>query len=472
MFMETIERQAEPTGRGSHMGTIRPGSKTLETVLKTDELYGHDGLWLGPRGRDYGAMLPNPKPYQHANLYPDPNSTYWFAIMEMPAGSVLTISAQYPHCRYFQFALYRSDPDMGGFTATGEKFVDHQIAPDEGSVNPFVPGTDRSSETRDYTLRIANIDPPEDPADRATNTLYAGAGNKIQVVYRVYQPDQGYLGDGGVGLPAYTATLADGTKLSADEIREKFNRPLLEGVAPGMPVDKWVALCAAPDNDPDLRPETTPARNPAVLERYFNNAYNLVGVFKSPEVRAARFPAKVETGFGGDPETLFLMAFLSRAFGPVVVVKGKMPLYPDNWYGEDGAGLKVMTDWECRYMSLIVSEAPPSGMGTDGISDFQIPLDDDRNYTIVVCREEDRPTNATDENGVAWVDFGHKGEGIDDPRNREDFAILLFRFMHTNPDWKYDPQQIVEPGTEEAVMGPYFPRITYTDKVTFEAESP
>jgi hypothetical protein len=34
------------------MGEIRPGSKTLETVLKTDELYGHDGLWLGPRGRD------------------------------------------------------------------------------------------------------------------------------------------------------------------------------------------------------------------------------------------------------------------------------------------------------------------------------------------------------------------------------------------------------------------------------------
>jgi hypothetical protein len=48
---------------------IRLGSKTLETVLKTDELYGDDGLWLGPRGRDYGVMLPNPKPWQHANLW-------------------------------------------------------------------------------------------------------------------------------------------------------------------------------------------------------------------------------------------------------------------------------------------------------------------------------------------------------------------------------------------------------------------
>lgn len=449
--------------------SIRPGSKTLEVVLKTDELYGHDGLWLGPRGRDYGAMLPDPKPYQHANLYPDPNSSYWFAFLEMPEGSVLDIKGQFPHCRYFQFALYRSDPDMGGYTATGEKFVDHQLEPDEGSVNPFVPGTVRSVEDRDYTIRIANVDEPEDAADREPNTMYAGVGAQIQVVYRVYQPDQGYLGDAGAGLPTYRATLADGTELTGDEVKERFNRPLLQGVAPGMPVKQWRALCNDPDNDPELRPETTPARNPPLLERYFNNAYNLVGVFKSQDVREAKFPAKVETGFGGDPETLFMMGFLSRAFGPVVVIRGKMPLYPDNWYGEDGTGLKVMTDWECRYMSLIVSEAPPSGMGTDGLSDFQIPLDDDRNYTIVICREEDRPANATDEDGVAWVDFGHKGEGIDDDLNREDFAIILFRFMHTNPDWKYDPWKIVEPRTEEEVMGPYFPRMSYTDTATFEA---
>ena len=451
------------------MGEIRPGSKTRETVLKTDELYGHDGLWLGPRGRDYGVMLPHPKPYQHANLYPDPNSSYWFAFLEMPAGSVLNIRGRYPYGRYFQFALYRSDPDMGGYTATGEKFVDHQIAPDPGSVNPFVPGTNRRAGNRGYTIRIANADAPADAAGREPNTMYAGTGAKIQVVYRVYLPDQGYLGDAGAGLPSCTAALADGTELSAGEVRERFNRPLLQGVPPGMPVEQWRALCNAPDNDPGLRPESTPARNPPVLERYFNNAYNIVGVFKSPQVRAAKFPARIETGFGGDPETLFMIAYLSRAFGPVLVIRGKMPLYPDSYYGEDGNGLAVMTDWECRYMSLVMSEAPPSGMGTDGISDFQIPLDGDRNYTIVVSRAGDRPANATAENGIAWVDWGSKGEGLGDELNRPDFGLLLFRFMHTNPGWQHDPQRIVEPGTEAAVMGPYFPRLSYTDKATFEA---
>ena len=67
------------------------------------------------------------------------------------------------------------------------------------------------------------------------------------------------------------------------------------------------------------------------------------------------------------------------------------------------------------------------------------------------------------------MDWGRKGEGIDDELNRTDYGMVLFRFMHNNPNWEHDPSQIVEPGTEEKVMGPYFPRLSYTDKATFEA---
>ena len=460
---------AEIGEKEDDMDIVRPGNKTLETVLKTDELYGNDGLWLGPRGRDYGVMLPNPKPWQHANLYPDPNSTYWFTVLAMPPGSVLTLHGQFPHCRYMQFALYRADPGMGSYTATGEALVDHQIEPEPGSENPFVPGASRRVEKRDYTVRIANADVPADPADREPNTLYAETGAQFQIVLRVYVPDQGYLGDAGAGLPAYTATLADGTELSAEEVRERFVRALPGGTAAGMSVKDWRALCSAPDNDPALRPETTPARNPALLERYFTNQWNLVAVFKTPEARAA-IPSTVETGFGGDPEMVYLMGFVSQGFGPVLVIRGKMPQYPDNYYGENGHGLDVMTDWESRYWSLIMTQAPPSGMGTDGISDFQVPLDEDRNYTVVISRPENRPANATNENGVAWMDWGTDGEGIDDELNRTDFGLLVFRYMYNNSRWEHNPGKIVEHGTEAKIMGPYFPRISYTAKAAFEAE--
>jgi hypothetical protein len=116
-----------------------------------------------------------------------------------------------------------------------------------------------------------------------------------------------------------------------------------------------------------------------------------------------------------------------------------------------------------------MTEAPPSGMGTDALSDMQVPLDADRGYTIVICRPEDRPANATDENGVAWMDWGTKGEGLDDKHNRTDFGLVLFRFMYNNPSWPHDPDKISEPGTEAEIMGPYFPRLSYTDKADFEA---
>jgi hypothetical protein len=453
------------------MGALRPGNKTPEVVRKTDALYGSDGLWLGPRGRDYSQMLPDPKPWQRANLYPDPNSSYWFAVLEMPADSVLTLRGRFAHGRYMQFALYRDDPDMGSYTATGETLVDHRIEPDPGSGNPFVPGASRRIEKRDYTIRVVNRRPPADPAQREPNTLYAGTGAQFQIVYRVYVPDQGYLGDAGAGLPAYTATLADGTQLPAEQVRERFVRPLPQGAASGMSVERWRALCRAPDNDPELKPETTPARNPPLLERYFDNEWNMEAVFKSPEDRA-RIPSRLETGFGGDPGIVYLMGFVSRRFAPVLVIRGKMPLYPDTYYGEDGSGLQVMTGWESRYWSVIMTQAPPSGLGTDGLSDFQVPLDADRRYTIVVCRPEDRPRNASEENGVAWMDWGAEGEGIDDEQNRTDFGLLVFRFMYNDPTWEHDPARIVEHGTEVRIMGPYFPQISYTDRAAFEAAGP
>ncbi len=455
----------------------RPGNKSFENVVRTDERYGSDPLWLGPRGRDYGAMLEHPKPYQVANLYPDQNSSYWIGTVQLPPHSTLVLRGRYPYARYFQFALYRPDTGMGSFTATYEAAVDHEIQPDPGSANPFVPGTSRRGEQRDYTLRVVAEEAPAREADRAPNTLYAGADGYVQMVYRVYLPDVDRDGSGDVGLPRYEAELAAGhelpglpgkLRLDAQEVRAHLNRPMTGGVASGMTLAEWRALVTAPDNDPELAPESTPARNPPVIERYFNNTYTFIGVFKSAAARA-KLPSAVETGFGGDPMTLFMMAFVSRAFGPVLVLRGRMPRFPDTFMGADGKALETMTDWESRYWSLIISEAPPSGFGCDALTDMQVPLDAERNYTIVVSREADRPANATEENGVAWMEWGPRGEGLDDPSNREDFGMLVFRFMYNHPDWKWNPDNIVTPGSEPEVMGPYYPRGEYTDKAGFEA---
>jgi hypothetical protein len=104
----------------------------------------------------------------------------------------------------------------------------------------------------------------------------------------------------------------------------------------------------------------------------------------------------------------------------------------------------------------------------DGLTDLQIPLDKDGYYTIVCSRKDDRPKNATLDNGVAWIEWSPRGEGLHDPRNRADFGMLMLRIMANSPDWKERPDNILKPGDEEAVMGPYYPRGEYTRKAAFE----
>ena len=172
---------------------------------------------------------------------------------------------------------------------------------------------------------------------------------------------------------------------------------------------------------------------------------------------------------GGDPFTNYLLVQLSREFGTVFVTRGKLPSFPDTYSGAAETGLAVMPEAQIQYFSVVSCEAAPSGKIVDGLSDMQIPLDADGNYTIVYSRAEDRPKNATARNGVAWIEWSPRGEGLDTPQNREDFGMLMMRIMAPSADWKEGPQNIEKPGEEEAVMGAYYPRGEYTTKAAFEA---
>ena len=50
-----------------------------------------------------------------------------------------------------------------------------------------------------------------------------------------------------------------------------------------------------------------------------------------------------------------------------------------------------MPQTQTRYWSLVSGEAAPSGQIVDSLTDMQVPLDGDGNYTIVYSRREDRP---------------------------------------------------------------------------------
>ncbi|MDF0673615.1 MAG: hypothetical protein P0120_04635 [Nitrospira sp.] len=458
-------------------GRERPGTKSLENIIRTDERYGHDGLFQGPRGWVYWNYLENPKPIQNPNLWPDMHSTYFIGRFAMPAGSSMTLRGTFPHARFFQFALYKWERNT--FVAFGESLRGADIEPDSGSTNPFHVGADRLAEHRNFTIQVLAKEPPKDLANRAKNTLYVGGeGTDIQGLIRIYLPDQNRDGTGwgppnssfgGKGFPTYEGKLADGTKLPAEQIVKQWAKPIVGETQKPMTLEQWEQLVNAKDNDPKLTPQTVPARNPSEWVMFTTIRYSVIGVFKSPVDRA-------EIPFGGamegGGEGPYLVTYLSRYYGPVYVMQGKMPTFPDTYAGKDGRGAATTQEAQTQYWSLVSCESVVTGQVVDGLTDFQVPLDKDRNYTIVVSRPEDRPRNVTKENGMAWVKWSPRGEGIDGPENRADFGMLVLRIMGNSPNWKERPDNITKPGTEEAVMGPYFPRGYYTTKAEFESKGP
>ena len=97
----------------------RFGDKSLENVIRTDDRYGHDGLFQGPRGWGYWNYLEYPRPIQNPNLWPDMQSTYFIGRLALAGGQQPDrCSYTYPHARYFQFALYKAE--HGTFVSIGE----------------------------------------------------------------------------------------------------------------------------------------------------------------------------------------------------------------------------------------------------------------------------------------------------------------------------------------------------------------
>jgi hypothetical protein len=460
------------------MDAARFGDKSLENFIRTDDRYGHDGLFQGPRGWGYWNYLEYPRPIQNPDLWPDFQSTYFIGQMALPAGSTMTVHGAYPHTRYFEFALYKFERS----TFVSVDALDGQhIKPDPGSTDPFLVGANRLADKRDFTLRVIAGDAPADPKQRPANSLYVGeAGGTIQAVLRLYLSDQGSDGGGwgpadappgARGLPSYEATLADGTRLNAAHVVAKLARPIRGATRKPITTEEWELLLHAKDNDPTLNPATAPARKDPKWEKFWTLRYSIVGAFKTPEKRA-KIPFKGAMEGGGDPNTQYMLVFLSRKFGPVYVMRGKMPIFPNTYAGAGSKGLEVMPEAQTQYWSLVSCESAPSGQIVDGLSDMQVPLDARGNYTIVVSRQEDRPANADAAHSVAWLKWSPRGEGIDGPENRSDFGMLMLRIMANSPDWKESPDYVTKPGTEEQVMGPYYPRGYYTDKASFEAHWP
>lgn len=448
------------------------------------------------------AQEPGPLQAQKANLLPDEACSYYVMKVRMKKGWKLTFKGTYPHERYFSYTL--GNQLGNGQVGNGTYLRGDQIWPNEGSVNPFIPGNDRNAPNRDYTIHVVHGLEPKirDPHD---NTLYTNSEEeevRIHFSSRNYLPDDGYDGTGvvmldedGYGLPEYELTTPEGESFKDKDTLFALLDPQKEGDPNGYDLGQWQELVAqAHDrlNAPCL-PETA-------AEKYFDNTWNVTGMFyKNPEERIANCPPNGKGGFANNPDTNYLMIPYSlhlpsdpgnfpsssasckseaspelvskpqlSGFGDVLVTRGMMPTHPKTRQG----GNSLPVDPQVQFFSATAYGAPPSGQGYQGKCDEQMPLDANGYYTVVVGTAWNRPENTTIEDGVAYLDSGH-GEGFFSGA-RPGIGCVGLRYMAASENWAESPANVPMPTAQEPVdqspyiMKQYYPRSIYMSREEFE----
>lgn len=365
--------------------------------------------------------------------YPDEGANYWGGGFLLLPGTEVRLTGELPYARYASFNLY--SPQLSPIDA----LADVQLVLDEPAApNPFEIGADRQSTPRTYTVRIISAAPPEDPAEREPNTLYANlqgqASPEFIVMYRLYLPDDGRDQTGDVGLPEMSVTTADGNGLEQQAACD-----FLATDAPPTINDLQA--------DNDLGDPPAPAGSASdVLKwrRFFNlprsQAESNTGGTPLAPIRGV-VPATNNGGYLSNVHNTYGATLADRSHGPVLVLEGRAPTVPPTI-----AGNTAMADGDLRYWSLCENERQSTRF-LGCVYDEEAVLTAGSSMTTVVSTPEDRPDNATAECGVNWIPWGAQPE-----------SLLILRHMLPNPTFVQTVFNVDEPYTIDAVVGEYLPR--------------
>ncbi len=334
----------------------------------------------------------------------------------VPDGGRVVFKGEYPHSRYFAF--HPSDFDTNNLAT----LLDAELDPDEGSVNPFREAVPEGKGRR-FTAHLVFGDQPETPEK---NTTYAGVkvnGGRNPAVFCVYRTTGSELGamppnNAGVLLPSITVYDAQGNQtLHYDEAD-----PHPEGSEPPIETTRFAPL-PIPDHRGLCWPE--------------------------------KYSTKSNWGLPYDilasADILYLVTPYTNRLGRVHVTRGKKLSSPDtprelvHTPGKDIRGFTVTTYnfW--------------AGICEDAVIDSDIAVDDNGYYTLVVSSQEDRPINATKENGVTWLDWGNYLDGQ-----------LTFRLLVRREEKLVQLKAAVETGEVTPEIAPYVPQSKHCSKEAFE----
>ncbi|HEX2819168.1 MAG TPA: hypothetical protein VHO07_03220 [Streptosporangiaceae bacterium] len=397
---------------------------------------------------------------------PDPYATYWTTPFIARPGYSLTIKGSFPTSRFMSFTVYNDS--FQDFTNTVDAssvpsdLSDYQIAPDQGSENPWrtgqlgqamnftvrvIPGATAAQQTSENAIPLIDQNPPANP------TGPPGVG---YVIFRTYIPSGGNT---AVQLPAVTVT-HNGHSTTLP--------PCPSSAAKRFPALATVLSALKEKMSSSGTPASCTSGCAPDLQYFGPSAASAAGLFPNPV-----------NGY-------IAMSFTPRR-GYVVVTHGEAPSSPvDAGSGTPGDSIgAVPVSWvspvfQVRYWSIsnYLAESPypvvEVGRGAKaifgGTPDFLTTLDDGY-YTVVSSLPSDKPSpSSLTANAATWIPTSASHPGTPELqilRNMLSQQTLYPEgFTFISPP--ASPSDIIPPATVQEQMGAYYPQTAQCTVQTFE----
>lgn len=321
----------------------------------------------------------------------------------------LVIAGEFPHARYISFTVICASGDVLAIV------YDRELVPDEGSLNPFLPGGAWDTVQRSYTLIISFSSPPGSGlfTPRAgRNTLYVGPLEKpggSVITYRIGSPGAGYDETGGVGLPEISSRTGISPQASETAVRG--------------------AVEAVREQDSGLRGAVYPRE----LYRHRKSDIEWVrtGRFLPRPLRAdSDFVDMISSPLDCHPEKLLCLHW-------------KAPKVPDTWHD---LGLTGSEELRCWSMSFVTADGD---FVLKIIRDFETMIDQFGYINLVAGFGAARPVFVTPSNGFTWVNLS----GLPPVP-----VSILFRSILISPSFQYAANAVpIGSLVPQGLMGAYYP---------------
>jgi hypothetical protein len=368
--------------------------------------------------------------FNHAGIAV-PSGTRGF--IDVPFGGRVEFNGEYPNARYFAF--HPNDVATNNFSTL--RGVD--LVPDPGSKNPWLEVTS-PGELNTFTAVFDFTQMPPPGGIGAPNTTYVGRLARMGGT-----PDAG-IGPIPVPNPLVFHLLRNyGSFLGA--LPPNFTGVDLPAIdvydAAGNPVQHFDACDPYPPGFPIPVDNTKFPSWPVADHRASGDNAGKV-------LRSWQFGAPVDILTNAD--VFYTVTSFSKLRGNVLVMRAKKPTSsaPDaNPRLDPTAQARLFT--ACIYNFW-------NGTANDCVSEENIVTDADGFYTVVVSEPEDRPANATEENGITWLNWGPFLDG----------AVSMRNLMVDDPFWE-DMAIAIETGVVPPTLDPdYVPVAAHCHTSVFE----